>query len=242
VRFSTEDCPDTSITEVLIDDFSVTVIECEKEDNTPPQIVHDFGRSTSPFSGYVDPRRESDNGLDLNRGIDQFTIRFSEEVFNVGGGSLDATAFILTSTGAVVPTVESIDATNNPVVVVHLDTNLTPGSWYTVIATCQDGSGNLIVNNGHQGPGVDEPDRVDVGFLPADADQSGGVTPFDLLEFRQIVNLLVVPPAGSIEDFVDTDRNGTITPFDLLVFRQLINGIGPATQSWSGASLDAARP
>ncbi len=242
VRFSTEDCPDANITEALIDDFSVTVIECENKDTTPPQIVHNLGQSTSPFSGYIDPRRESDNGADLNQGVDQLTIRFTEKVFNDGGGALDATAFSVNSTGAPAPSVISVDAANNPNVVVTLDTNLTPGSWFTIIAAVQDAAGVPIEDNGNQGPGTDETDRVDVAFLPADIDQSGDVTPFDLLRFRQIVNGLLSPGAGSEEDYVDLDRNNDISPFDLLAFRQLINGVSPATQSWNGAKLDAARP
>ena len=106
----------------------------------------------------------------------------------------------------------------------------------------RNADGNLIISNGNEGPGVDEPDRVDIGFLPADADQSGDVTPFDLLRFRQIINDVVDPEQGTDEDFVDTDRSGDITPFDLLVFRELINGSGNATRSWAGETLNAPRP
>ena len=95
---------------------------------------------------------------------------------------------------------------------------------------------------GDAGPGVDEPDRVDVAFLPGDVDQSGLVQPLDLLRFRQIVFGTFSPPQGTSEDFIDTDRNGELEPLDLLRFRQLVQGTGSATQAWAGAMLDAPRP
>ncbi len=242
LRFSTEDCPDSRITEALIDEVSVTVIACEDADTTPPSVVHDDGVSTRPFSGYVDPRRESDDGKTVNEGIDSVTIEFSEFVRNAGGADLDASAFSVVSTGNPAPAIAAIDASANPRIEVTLSDPIRPGSWYTFVADVEDTAGNSIENNGNQGPGVDESDRVDIAFLPADVDQSGGVTPFDLLQFRQLVNGVVPPPAGVVEDFADIDRSGSVQPFDLLAFRQLINGVSPATQPWSGAMLDAPRP
>jgi hypothetical protein len=41
---------------------------------------------------------------------------------------------------------------------------------------------------------------------------------------------------------VDTNRDGALTPFDLLTYRQLVNGTTPATEVWSGESLNNPRP
>ena len=101
---------------------------------------------------------------------------------------------------------------------------------------------SIVVDSGDLGPGVDEVDRVDIGYLPADVDQSGVVSPFDVLRFRQLVNDVVDPSQGTEEDFIDIDRSGTVTPFDLLIFRQLINGEGNSTRAWSGETLNATRP
>ncbi|MEE9296631.1 MAG: M12 family metallo-peptidase, partial [Phycisphaerae bacterium] len=57
-------------------------------DTAAPVILHGEGLAgqTRPFSGYIDPRRESDNGVDLNQGITEVSILFSEPVQAVGGG------------------------------------------------------------------------------------------------------------------------------------------------------------
>ncbi len=241
LRFSVQDCPNGSITEAAIDEVSVTVFECV-DDAEPPVIVHDGGVSTHPHSGYVDPRRESDDGVAANSGITTLTIAFSKPVRNIGGSDLDASAFTVTSTGVAAPAVASINATDNPVIAITLTEPLLPGSWYTIVARVEDGAGNVIIDSGDLGPGVDEADRVDIGFLPADVDQNGEVGPFDLLLFRQFINGVSAPAEGVVTDFVDTDRNGAVEPFDLLSYRQLVNGVTPSTQPWAGATLDAPRP
>ncbi len=91
-------------------------------------------------------------------------------------------------------------------------------------------------------PGVDEHDRIDFLFLPGDVDQNGVVQPFDLLQFRQIVDGIYVPAQGIDEDYADTNRTGEITPFDLLMYRQLINGVPPATQPWAGETANNPQP
>ena len=107
---------------------------------------------------------------------------------------------------------------------------------------CSKSNGVAIVNVGDLGPGVDEPDRHDVAYLPVDVNQSGDNSPFDLLTFRQYVNGQLVPPCGILLDYVDIDRNNVFTPFDLLHLRQLINGTTPATRDWSEESLNNPRP
>ncbi len=228
----------------------VTVTGCPPVDcvtDPPPEVVHAAGLAgeTRPFSGYIDPRIESSDGVSFDRGLTQLALRFSEPVQNVGGGGLTLDAFVVTETGGVAPpNVVSVNTDDMPLVVVTLDRPITLREYTTVRAAVQDfaDTPNLIVDNGNQGPGTDETDRVDVAFLPGDVDQTGSVTPFDLLVFRQIVNDVTNPTQGMEADFVDTDRDNVIAPFDLLAFRQLVNGVPPATQSWSGETLNNARP
>jgi hypothetical protein len=221
-------------------------VECDV-DNTPPFIVHGLGLpgETRPFSGYIDPRIESTNGVDLDQGVTEVAILFSEAVEDVGGGGLTADGFIITETGGGDPPgIVSVNGDSMPLVVLTLDRPITLQEYTTIQAVVQDMADppNVIVDSGNQGPEVDETDRVDIAFLPGDVQQSGDTTPFDLLAFRQIVNDVVDPTQGIDEDYVDTNRDGDITPFDLLMFRQLVNGTPPATRPWSGESLNNPRP
>ncbi len=216
-------------------------------DGTPPEIVHTAGLpgETRPFSGYIDPRRESSDGTVMDLGVTQVALLFSEAVENAGGGALAADSFAVSETGgAPPPAVIAVDDVAMPLVTITLDRPITLREYTTIQANVQDQADppNLIIDNGNQGPSIDETDRVDIAFLPADIDQSGDVSPFDLLAFRQIVNDLTDPDAGIESDFVDTDRNGEVGPFDLLAFRQLINGVSPATEAWADQSLNNARP
>ena len=229
-----------TVVELTDDDGNGVPDECD-----PPVIIHASGLpgETRPFSGYVDPLRESDNGGDVNQGLDRVALVFSQPVFAPGGGPLMPVDFAVSETGDVeAPTATAVDATGNPLIEITLSRIITPKEWTTVQAVVENEFGVPIVDLGDLGSGADEPDRVDIAFLPADVDQDGIVTPSDLLRFRQFINDAFDPPAGTDEDFVDTNRNESITPFDLLSFRQLIIGISPATQSWNGESLNNARP
>ena len=149
----------------------------------------------------------------------------------------------------------AVDVTANPKIVVTLDSIIPLQEWVTirtflfstaspqrVIFSLPEGYGNCDAA-GNCGPGVAEPDRLDIGFLPCDVDQSSDVGPFDLLAFRQITNGVVPPPSSGAADYIDTNRNGSLDPFDLLVFRQLTNGVSPpATQVWNGQTMNADQP
>ncbi len=233
----------------FVDDVSITEAGpggCALQ-TTPPEIVHASGLpgETRPFSGYIDPRRESSDGTSPDLGVSEFAILFSEPVESVGGGPLTAASFMVTNTGgATPPAVLSVNADAMPLVVVTLDRPITLQEYTTIQAVVRDFDDppNQIVDGGNLGAGVNEVDRVDVAFLPADVDQSGNVTPFDLLAFRQIVNDVTNPEAGIEADYVDADRDGEIAPFDLLAFRQLINGVPPATRAWAEQSVNNPRP
>jgi thermitase len=214
-------------------------------DDTPPSIVHDGGVSTIPFSGYIDPLAESSDGISLDLGIDSILITFTEPVRDAGpglGGGLTADSFIVT--GSAVggyPTVVSIETTDDTKVRLNFSGVIPVGQWTTIIAKVQDFSGNRIADNGNLGLGIDEPDRIDIGFLPGDINQNRVVNPLDLFVFRQIVTGVFHHDLGEDADYIDTDRNGVIQPTDLFRFRQLINGAGNATRIWAGETL-TARP
>ncbi len=240
------DCSEltSEVAEVTIDG-GCGPLNCE--DSTPPAIIHGSGLTgeTVPYSGYIDPRRESSNGVDFNEGIAQTTILFNKPVESVGGGALSPADFVVTETGGgTPPTVTAVDDSQMPLVVLTFDRPITVQEYTTVQAVVQDtlDPPTVINNAGNQGPGVDEADRVDIGFLPADVDQDGQAGPFDLLRFRQIVNDQFTPTQGVQADFVDMDRDAAVGPFDLLAFRQLVNGVTPSTQSWATQSLNNARP
>lgn len=205
-------------------------------DIVPPYIVHDGGVGTLPWSGYVDPRADSTDGMTHDLGIHQVTITFSEPVRDMGGGPLSTVSFSIAENGASNPTVEFVDASANPTVVLHLSGPIAVAAWTTLIAAVEDLSGNPIVSLGDLA-GDDETDRVDIGFLPGDVDNNAATQPNDLIRFRQIYSDVYAPPIGQREDFADIDRNGAVQPNDLIRFRQLLAGTAPATQSWLARSL-----
>jgi len=209
-------------------------------DNDPPFIVHDGGVSTSPFSGYIDSRHESSDGVALDVGIDTFTVQFSEPVRDVGSGkrgALTVAACSLSGTSVTHPDILSVDATGNPTIRVTLSGPIPVAEWTTLAFDVEDMAGNRIVASGNLGEGADETDRIDVGFLPADIDQSEQVTPQDLVRFRAMRFGNFHNPLGQDVDYADIDRNGAIEPQDLILFRQLVFDTPPATRRWALESL-----
>ncbi len=218
------------------------------EEIAGPRIVCGGGDEgeTQPCCGYIDPRTETSNGVDLDMGLQRTRLRFDQPIFKCDGSDVDVSAFAITETGgAVAPTitgVSSIDG-DRAYVEVTWDRPITLQEWTTIIAIdiC-NADGVPTPSNGDLGPGVNEPDRVDYGFLPGDIDQSSCVTPFDLLRFRQIINGVIIPHC-EVHFFIDVNRNGSVDPFDLLVFRQLVNGVGPiVTQPWAGECMNNPQP
>lgn len=210
-----------------------------------PVLVHgadDTSFEAQAFGGYIDPRMESSNGTDLDLGLRSFRLEFSEQVFRMGGGAVVPASFEVSHTGSgAAPTVMAVDSSGNPSILVMLDRPITLQEWTTIRALVQNASGQAIPNQGNLG-GEDELDRVDVGFLPCDADNNGTVQPLDLLRFRQMLSGAFVPTTGVMEDYADMDRNGDANPLDLLRYRQLLIGTSPGTQAWAGQSMNHARP
>ncbi len=215
-------------------------------DELRPYILHDGGLLTRPASGYIDPRNESADGLNVDEGTVEFAITFNEPVRDRGAGpdgSLTASSFSLWSTSDTAPQISFIDASANPSIRVRLTSPIPVGAWTTIVANVEDLSGNPVETAGDLGPTADEPDRIDVGFLPGDVDQDGKTGPFDVLRFRTIINAPenIDSGAGGFTgtNFADMNRNGIIEPNDVLTLRQLIRGVMPATRSWAGARLPA---
>lgn len=239
LRFTAEDAAPGSVVEAAVDALKVEKLVCVV-DNIAPLIVHDG--ETYPFTGYIDPRMESSDGVNSDLGFSELVVQFSETVTRMGGGDLENASFSVETASGAALTVVAVDASENPLVRLTLSDPIPTGEWVTVVAEVQDEAGNEILSFGDLGPDVEEPDRVDIAFLPGDVDQSGDVTPLDLFTFRQYVTGISTPPSGTLLDFIDTDRDGEIAPLDLFAYRQLINGAGNATQSWSGAALDGSQP
>jgi hypothetical protein len=219
----------------------------------PPTIVHtvagdrEAGAVTSPCTGYIDPRIESDNGVHVDLGVDEIVVAFSERVFRLGPAPLeppDAGSFEVFETGGEAPPavalVEQLSPESYRVV---LDRIITIGEWTTVKANVQDACGNAIRDEGHLGPGQPEPDRIDLAFLPGDVNQDKIVSPLDLINLRQFLS------TGSFHNecadilYFDIDRDGVMPePQDLLRFRQMLVGSAPATRPWSLEVLGSEQP
>jgi subtilisin family serine protease len=219
---------------------AAATLEAVPLDLEPPAIVHDGGIATFPFNGYIDPRGESSDGVALDQGIRELVVTFSEPVRDAGsgiGGSLTADAFMLTGTADAYPAIAEVDDADSPTIRITLSGPVPVGEWTTLVADVEDLSGNLIESLANPAPGADEPDRVDVGFLPGDVDQDGQMVPLDLLRFRGMMAGTYHNPAGEVLDYADIDRNGVVDPSDLIAFRHLISGTGNATRSWALVSL-----
>ena len=100
------------------------------------------------------------------------------------------------------PVVDSVNA-DGSVVTLNLDRPIDPLAW-TVI-TYVDG---------------DEGDVVRLGFLPADADNSGTANANDIVTVVDAVS-----GGGPLYQY-DIDRSGTITANDIVVLVDLLNGVG----------------
>jgi len=225
-----------------------------------PFIVHGTAQpgETSPCTGFIDPRIESVRGpLGLPRkvGPREFIIQFSEPVFAIGGGPVTVASFEVRETGPMSgspPTVSSVAMLNPQLYRVVLSRIISFREWTTIRAKVQDACGDPIINLGDLGVkevspgkfvGIPEPDRIDVGRLPADVNQSGAVSPSDLVNLRQF--LLADSFHNACNDllYFDLNRNGMLRdPQDLIRFRQMISGTPPATQNWNGQMMNSPQP
>ncbi len=205
-------------------------------DNEPPE-------ETEPFTGFIDPRAESTNGVQVDLGATYTDVAFSQPVQgNPIGGPLTVDNFAISQTGGeAAPNIISVEKIDALVYRVTWDRPVSTKEWTTIKVVANSTFGTPVLNLGSLGP-QNEPDRIDIAALPGDVNQDGSVTPFDLLQFRQGINGIWLPEVGVIENYLDIDRSGDIGPFDLLKLRQLILGVGDSTETWNGAEMNSARP
>jgi hypothetical protein len=225
----------------------LVVTDCA--DATAPEVVQAqaLAGETTPCTSYIDPRLESDNGADLNQGVTEVIFVFSEEVQKVGGGALDAANFITRETGAgAAPTVTNVSTTDNISFTLTLSGPPTLQEWTTIEAIDVEDAGcgaNPLRKEGDLGPGVPEPDRIDIAFLPGDVNQDGQVTPQDLINLRQFLTNDAFHNDCADILYFDIDRDGVMPePQDLLRFRQLISGTSPATRNWTLEAVNSVQP
>ncbi|NOT02572.1 MAG: hypothetical protein HOP29_18345 [Phycisphaerales bacterium] len=209
---------------------------------TPPYVVPGFANGltqfgSSPCSGYIDPRGKSSNGVDLNMGITSVTLRFSEPVYSPGGRPVVVQDFSVTQTGGdPPPDVMAVEALSLTQYRLRLNRPIAPKEWTTVIAHVENACGIPIFGSG-------DGDRLDIGFLPGDVNQSGSVDMQDVNAFRQLAGLPTASLCGGRQHYMDTNRDGVVrVPQDLIRLRQLLAGTPPATRAWQGQSMNHSRP
>ncbi len=243
VRFMVMD-GDGSITESGIDNFTVTKLLCDNA--AGPEIVHGqpgVSFRDHAFGGYIDPSIESGNGVDIENGINKVVIGFTEAVFAIDGGAVSPSSFEVTQTGiGPAPSVIAVNAIDESTFRLTLSKIIALQEWTTIIASVKNEDGVFIENRGNLGAGINEPNRLDIAYLPGDVNQSGSTSPFDLLRLRLLLHDNYVPQEGLAIDFVDVNRNLQVDAFDLLRFRQIVNGVFPATQVWGNTSMNNPRP
>lgn len=177
--------------------------------------------------GYVDPAKESDNGVDVQFGLTTLAIEFNTPMENMDGTPLSVDAFTLTDTVGAAPDIVAVGTDDSRTVQLVFSDHITLLVWTTVTVQAR--------SQCDQTPFVG---TLDIGYLPGDINQDGIVTPLDVLRFKQFKNGVATPPNGVLGDFLDINREGIVNPLDLLRFKQMVNGISPpSTRAWAGESL-----
>lgn len=205
-----------------------------------PQIVHGSGAigETHPCSGFIDPRTdtmmEGDDPVAV--GLLSADVRFNMPVYGdqflaeVSPANF-ALASELEQSNVNIVSVTMLD--NDPSYYrVEWDQPLSAGQWSTLTANVYNAIGQSIDTLGNVGSSGNEPDRIDIGFLPGDIDQNGEVNPLDLFRFRQLINGTETVECGELADYLDFNYDGAVSPSDLWVFRQMLQD-----QSQTGESI-----
>ncbi|MEE9295760.1 MAG: dockerin type I domain-containing protein [Phycisphaerae bacterium] len=204
---------------------TVTVRQSVAADFAAPAFGVSF--SDRAWNGYIDNRRESNNGADLNQGLDKITIEFTTAMENKNGSPISAAAFSISDTAGTPPAIMfTTTADGGKTVTLWLSDHITVQEWTTV-----------GFNGRSAGTSEAFSGSIDIGFLPCDVNQDGRCNPLDVTRFRQYVNNIADPEFGIKNDFTDINRNGSTNPLDLTGLRQLVFGTGLATKSWAGETL-----
>ncbi|MEE9297361.1 MAG: dockerin type I domain-containing protein, partial [Phycisphaerae bacterium] len=205
--------------------------ECQEPCIPPDFMEPEMGVSFSDraWDGFIDARRESNDGTDVNQGLDTITIEFTTAMQNADGTPISAAAFSISDTAGTPPAiVNATSADGGKTVTLALSDHLTLQHWTTISF-----NGRSACNeDGFAG-------EIDIGFLPCDVNQDGRCNPLDVTKFRQYVNDIIEPDIGIEDDYTDINRNGSTNPLDLTGLRQLVFGTGLATKVWAGEVLPA---
>ncbi len=202
------------------------------------------------FSGYVDPKVESTDGVNRDRGLTQFDVVFNREPFGDAFGAPVTPANVSVSvTGGVAPGIANVAKSGN-VVTVELDGFIPLQEWATFDFSVFDDDGTEIVDNGNEGEGVDECARLDVAALPGDVNNNGDTQPQDLsriqASFSAGAPFTMLPDAhirsGSIDDYFDISRGNGFQPQDISREIAALNGNAPFTRNWNGVGLNNPQP
>ncbi|MEE9293727.1 MAG: dockerin type I domain-containing protein [Phycisphaerae bacterium] len=181
------------------------------------------------WDGFVDARRESNDGNTVNQGLDTITIEFTTEMENADGAPISAAAFSISDTAGTPPTIDNVTSSDGgKTVTLELSGHITLQQWTTFSFDGRDACSQA----GFSG-------SIDIGFLPCDVNQDGRCNPLDVTKFRQYVNDIIEPDIGIEDDYTDINRNGSTNPLDLTGLRQLVFGTGLATKVWAGEVLPA---
>ncbi|MCH7701641.1 MAG: hypothetical protein IID37_08125 [Planctomycetes bacterium] len=223
----------SAVAQTLFDFFKTDVIASEWFLQAP------FLCSTSPSRGFTDRLEDFDSATGIvEQGIKQIVLTFNEEVQKPGGGAVDTSCFTVTSTCSdpdpacvnnVLPTVSTVvkDSGNPKRYTITLNKQIVPGHWTTLIAGVEDLDGNAIRPDPH--------DRLDLAFLPGDADANRTV---DTADYTRIDNVLTATYTPADNTLHDQNRDSSITTADKTREQALLNGT-KTTRAWNGYTLPA---
>jgi hypothetical protein len=214
-------------------------------DRDDPQTWVSFNEHA--FGGYVDPKVESTDGVNVDLGLNTFNVVFNVEPFGDGvGGPVTPANVTVEQTGGAAPNVSSV-VKNGATVTVELDRNITLQEWTTLVFGVWSADGVQIVDNGNEGEGVDEVARLDVAFVPGDVNSSGTNQPVDLNRWLTAWNSgdPIFPSDvenGHPDDYLDISRTGGAQPQDLNLLIRSMKGQAPFIRNWRNVGVNSPRP
>lgn len=229
------------------------IIDADAANESSIRIIHgnpDWDRNDSDtwisfnqwaFGGYIDPKIESTDGTNLDLGLNTFNIVFNTEPFgDAAGGPITLANVSIEETGpGPAPGAVSI-VKSGDTITVQLDRIITLQEWTTLVVDVYNANGARIVDNGNEGEEMDEPARLDVGFLVADVNNDGAVQPLDLARWIHAWKQGIIHPPdvekGHPNDYLDISRSGGPQPQDLTRLIQLLK------DRWMGEQMNNLRP
>jgi hypothetical protein len=156
--------------------------------------------SSVPADGTIDARKPNDvDNPGITYGIDRVLLQFDGSVAGMGPGD-----FTITENPAGSLTVDSTNVVSANSLEVVFSGQMVPVSWLTLAHPASSTS-------------------VTIGYLPADANQDGFSSSFDVLSLIDHLNSVVTLPEPYATDL---DRSGETNSFDVLTNIDLINGAG----------------